>query len=134
MKTSLNSREPIEREGFKSGSDAFLRTFKIYHCMADHQSKSIAIAPDGRLYPCLHCDPGTSYGDIFHGITRPDILQGYLEVGEVSKKCRDCPLLPECTPFSKCPNTNYYCKEIRMDSMQRLLKKTVEEQAGNTTE
>lgn len=133
IKTSLDSQELVRREGFKSVSKEFLRLFKVCRCMADDPSRSIAIAPDGRLYPCLHCDPGTSYGDVFHGITRPEILRGYSEIGKVSEKCRDCILLPECTPFSKCPNTNYYCKETRMDSITRLLTSAVKGQKNSSS-
>ena len=96
--------------------------------MADQPSGYAVIAPGGELYTCLHCEPGTSHGDIFRGTTRPDILRSFIEVGDVREKCRDCPILPECTPFSRCPNRNDYCKITRTESNIYILRQMVKEQ------
>ncbi|MBR2812251.1 MAG: radical SAM protein [Solobacterium sp.] len=118
--------EPIHNAGF--GGSLMFRplTFKANACMADHPSGNAVITPNGDLYTCEHCEPGTSYGNIFEGVTRPEILQGYLGICPVREKCRNCVLLPDCTSFDKCPNLDYYCRESKTEKLLRLLRQMVE--------
>ena len=124
----IESRTLIERAGFRNVTTSSLKSFQVNNCMADQPSGYAVIAPGGELYTCLHCEPGTSHGDIFRGTTRPDILRSFIEVGDVREKCRDCPILPECTPFSRCPNRNDYCKITRTESNIYILRQMVKEQ------
>lgn len=122
------SRAMVEQEGFRNTAAEDLKRFRANRCMADQPSGYAVIAPGGDLYTCLHCEPGTSHGNIFQGTTRPDVWRSFTEAGDVREKCRECPLLPECTPFSKCPNRNDYCKETRMDSILFSLRQMVRTQ------
>ena len=124
-KKILDAKDSVERAGFRSLPDSNLRRLKANFCMADQPSGSAVITPDGDLYTCEHCEPGTSYGNIFQGTTRPEILRGFVEAGTVREKCRNCPLLPECTPFSKCPGERSFCRETGMESMLYALRKRV---------
>ena len=121
------SRELIERAGFGSAGSSNLYRFKVNYCMADRPSGYAVITPSGELYTCEHCEPGTSYGNIFQGTTRPEILNSYRNMGnsadDIRKKCRNCIFLPECTPFSKCPTLEYYCGEDKKDEILYSLRK-----------
>ena len=122
-----DSRELIERAGFRSTGTANLNRFKLNYCMADRPSGYAVITPSGELYTCEHCEPGTSYGNIFQGTTRPDILNSFRNTGnsadDIRPKCRNCIFLPECTPFSKCPTQEYYCGEDKKDRILYSLRK-----------
>lgn len=126
------SRELAARAGFVPVLKGKLRSFRANHCMADHPSGYAVIAPDGDLYTCEHCEPGTSHGNIFRGTTRPDLLRRFLEPGNVREKCRDCALLPECTSFSMCPDEGPHCKEIKTDEMLYALRRMVQQRQDLT--
>ena len=115
------ARRLTEEHGFVSyrPGDAF--SFRVNHCMADNPEGNVVIAPTGELYPCTFCEPGTSFGNVTEGVTRPELLAAYMEVGEIPEKCRDCPFLPRCTPFSRCPVENYYCRENQRLDVKELL-------------
>ncbi len=113
----------IRENGFLPSRPRHAAGFCVNHCMADNPEGNVVIAPTGDLYACSFCEPGTSFGNVADGVTLPKILASYMEVGEVRQKCTDCPFLPRCTPFSRCPIREYYCREEQMRRTQEMLLK-----------
>ena len=101
-----------EQAGFQPAVAIDISKLKVFSCMADNVSGNVVIAPNGDLYRCEHCIPGTSYGDIEHGVTRPGILASFANPAQTRDKCRRCVMLPICTSFAKCPLSTDGCQEI----------------------
>lgn len=97
--------------------------FRRYHCMADEGN--INIAPDGNLYPCEYCPEDACFGNVRDGITHPEVRSEFISTGHLQEKCKDCPYLPECTSFGKCPIRDSHCRELRellfITMMKRLI-------------
>ena len=116
----------ISAAGFQVVRESQKRTFsfRLYSCMADRGFP--AIGPDGGLFPCEHCQEERRIGDIWNGITEPDRHREFCLSEQVQEKCRECPLLPVCTPFSKCPVQDFHCVELRrrilMDSLRQCIE------------
>lgn len=118
----FQAENTVESYGFRFATNVNAPKFKTNRCMADNTNESVVITPDGLLYPCEHCDPGTSFGNIFAGITSPDVLREYERQEQVLGKCRTCAVLPECTTFSKCPIKDANCYPVRHFALVRTLK------------
>ena len=84
--------------------------FRANRCMAD--GGSVVIAPDGNLYPCEHCPPGSRYGDVFNGTTDETAEREFRRADGTREQCRTCMFLPECTSFANCPWIDAHCKEM----------------------
>lgn len=124
----VSDLEPsIEQHGFKpvslAGLNLKLRTF---HCMMDNPTGSVLIAPDGRLFPCLQCPDGSSYGNVRDGITDFAVRDYYANGDALNDSCRSCQFLPDCTALNKCPVKDYDCKSVRMLRANAALKRLVE--------
>ena len=98
---------------------------KLNLCGADHNDKSVVIAPDGRLYHCEHLPGNTSFGTIFDSqIALHSDERGNLPADE---RCRNCCFLPMCTPFFKngCPDYFEFCREFKeietAETLHRLI-------------
>ena len=87
------------------------RSFRKSHCMAD--GNGVVIAPDGSLYPCEHCPPGSRFGDVWDGTTEPSVKEEFCRTDRTAEKCRKCMFLPDCTSFSNCPVKDTHCRELR---------------------
>ena len=99
---------------------------KIFHCKADQPCGCTVIAPDGLLYKCEHCIQDTSYGNIFDGILKPDLINGLERAEQVSDKCNSCAFLPDCTTFSACPiKDTYDCKGIGRELFEYRMKNSL---------
>ena len=96
---------------------------KTNFCMADSDGKCIVIGPDGNLYNCEHLPGNTSCASIFD----EDIKLGSDPRAslEADDKCRECPFLPECTPFCKhgCPDWFEYCREFKCVDTDEQIKR-----------
>lgn len=79
------------------------------HCMAN-SARSVTIQPDGKLYACQTGNQSMYYGNIFDGITEPDVLERWKSNTVIPPKCDQCKWLPECTPFDLCPASPSDCK------------------------
>ncbi len=90
-------------------------------CMANNRTTAI-ISPDGKLFTCQSHDDAMSYGDVWNGITKPELYEKWTHNGEPMEKCKTCPLLPECTAFHLCPTGTKNCKSERFNSFDRKLK------------
>jgi radical SAM protein with 4Fe4S-binding SPASM domain len=101
------------------------RRFRANRCMAD--GGSVVICPDGRLYTCEHCSPGTSYGDVFNGTTDAALERELRRADRTREMCRKCRFLPECTSFASCPCVDAHCKEVHeinaVDALKNLVDK-----------
>ncbi len=96
---------------------------KTNFCMADSDGKCIVIGPDGNLYNCEHLPGNTSCARIFdEDIKLASDPRALLEADE---KCRECPFLPECTPFLRqgCPDWFEYCREFRCVDTDEQIKR-----------
>ena len=86
--------------------------FKVNYCMADSLGDSVVIDPEGKLFHCEHLPGNDSFGSIYD-----EEFQFVPESGteEPDEQCRNCPFLPECTPFRKnrCPDWFPYCREFK---------------------
>lgn len=123
-KRYLELRTEAAKKGMKflrfNGSECKMKT---NFCMADSDGKCIVIGPDGNLYNCEHLPGNTSCASIFD----EDIKLGSDPRAslEADDKCRECPFLPECTPFCKhgCPDCFEYCREFRCVDTDEQIKR-----------
>lgn len=123
-KRYLELRTEAAKKGMKflrfKGSECKM---KINFCMADSDGKCIVIGPDGNLYNCEHLPGNTSCASIFD----EDIKLGSDPRAslEADDKCRECPFLPECTPFCKhgCPDWFEYCREFKCADTDEQIKR-----------
>lgn len=123
-KRYLELRTEAAKKGMKflrfKGSECKMKT---NFCMADSDGKCIVIGPDGNLYNCEHLPGNTSCASIFD----EDIKLGSDPRAslEADDKCRECPFLPECTPFCKhgCPDWFEYCREFKCVDTDEQIKR-----------
>lgn len=123
-KRYLELRTEASKKGMKflrfKGSECKMKT---NFCMADSDGKCIVIGPDGNLYNCEHLPGNTSCASIFD----EDIKLGSDPRAslEADDKCRECPFLPECTPFCKhgCPDWFEYCREFKCVETDEQIKR-----------
>ncbi len=128
-----DARRYIEEAGFRAASFLSLSLrFRTNHCMAD--GGCVIITPDGSLYPCEHCPPGSRFGDIWHGVTDEAARREFCRVDRIREKCRTCPFLPDCTGFAACPVKDTHCREVRELMAMDALKRMVEEKDSENTE
>ena len=123
-KRYLELRTEAAKKGMKflrfKGSECKMKT---NFCMADSDGKCIVIGPDGNLYNCEHLPGNTSCASIFdEDIKLASDPRALLEADE---KCRECPFLPECTPFLRqgCPDWFEYCREFRCVDTDEQIKR-----------
>ena len=102
----------------------FPRIMVTRHCRSGHDG--VTVYPDGGLYMCEQCIPNSRYGDVFNGITDFEAEIEFMRLDKFPDKCRTCPFLPDCTPFSSCPIKDRHCRELHMmmaeAEIERLVK------------
>ena len=117
----LDARTLIRDAGFEPQMQLGPKlSFDVFHCMAD--GGSVVIGPDGKLYPCDHCDPDTCFGDVFRGTTNEAARTEFCRTDRIREQCRACPYLPCCTGFATCPVQDADCRRIRELYTVSLLK------------
>ena len=126
----LDARTMIRKAGFEPYMQFGPKLhFEICHCMAD--GGSVVIGPDGKLYPCDHCDPDTCFGDVFRGTTNEAVRTEFCRTDRVREKCRSCTFLPCCTGFAACPVQDADCRRIRELYTVSLLKDFIDRKTIN---
>ena len=96
---------------------------KTNYCMADSDGRCVVISPDGELFYFEHLPTNTACSNIsdenFKLKSDPRALL------EAIDKCRNCPFLPECTPFicNGCPDRCDYCREFKAVDTDAQLSK-----------
>jgi radical SAM protein with 4Fe4S-binding SPASM domain len=111
-------------------SDVLLRAkplkskLRRHHCMANSPS-SVTILPDGTLSLCQTGNPEMYYGDIWQGVTKPELLTKWQDNSHLRPACRDCVWLPECTAFSLCPAKASDCAQKQEDNFLQRLRVTL---------
>lgn len=121
MKKILDARALIREAGFETLMQFGPKlSFDVFHCMAD--GGSVVIGPDGKLYPCDHCDPDTCFGDVFRGTTDEAVRNEFCRTDRVREKCRGCTYLPFCTSFAACPVQDADCRRVQELYTVSLLK------------
>lgn len=122
----LNAPEPFEKEGKDS--------LKLNSCTADCMDKCVIIDPKGDFYACDECPPGTSWGNIFDGITDPELFERMKAPRAVCEPCRQCLMLPRCTPFAKSGcrvvASEPHCLERRKLDLERQLSRFIRNLEG----
>lgn len=94
------------------------------HCMAN-SGTSVTVLPDGTLSFCqAGCEEGY-YGDIYRGVTKPELVKKWRSCTDIREMCRNCPYLPQCTGFSQCPTQQSDCRRAMADIVNMRLYKTV---------
>ena len=132
--TKLRDLRPlVEGAGFRFRPFLGLGTaFRTFHCMAD--AGSVVVAPDGSLYPCEHCPPGSRLGDIWHGVTDEAARREFCRVDRTREKCKTCSFLPDCTSFAACPVQDTHCREVHemmaIDALRRMVDRQESEIGG----
>ena len=81
-----------------------------FHCMAN-ATTSVTILPNGKLSMCQTGNEALHYGDIWQGITKPELVQQWRCNTNIREQCRDCCWLPECTGFAMCPALETDCRK-----------------------
>jgi len=111
-------------------SDGFLRAkplkskLRRHHCMANSPS-SVTILPDGTLSLCQTGNPEMYYGNIWQGVTKPELLTKWQDNSHLRPGCRDCIWLPDCTAFSLCPAKSSDCAQKQEDNFLQKLRVTL---------
>lgn len=129
QKTFYALRQQLYREGFLKVK-ALGEDLPRNHCMAN-SATAVTILPDGTL---TACDAGCEtmyYGDIWQGITKPEVYKAWLSTKEIREKCRTCPYLPQCTGFALCPYENANCQAEMADILSHRLATTVRKYEKN---
>lgn len=98
----------------KAASNAY----KYYHCGANNIHHR-TISPEGRFLACHNLSASLSYGSIYDGITDKETYDLWMKKDEVRKQCDGCPMLPECTSFSQCPNIKKNCREEKSFALNK---------------
>lgn len=111
----------IAESGFYAARGYRLKKTKTFFCMADNPYTALVITPEGKLYACEHVQEVECLGDIWNGITRPDLVEKAAMVEPAREECRDCFALPNCTTFTGCPNTKADCKYANRRQLERAL-------------
>ena len=70
------------------------------------------ILPDGSIYACELFSEESRLGNILEGPADREARKNFRRTDRVRDKCRDCPFLPECTPFASCPRVEARCREV----------------------
>lgn len=88
---------------------------KLNYCMADNVKHSIVILPDGSFNYCEHLPEKKSWGNIFDGVTNPELFKELCEPHDIDSDCAKCTFLPDCTPFFRhgCPTWFEKCKIMK---------------------
>lgn len=94
-----------------------------YSCEANARVAAI-ISPEGNLSLCQNYSSEMYYGDIWQGVTKPELYEKWTHNAEPVEKCKTCPLLPECTAFQLCPTGTKNCKSERFNTFNKRLKAT----------
>ena len=86
-------------------------TFKVNYCMADTMDTNVIIMPDGSFNNCENLPDNHCWGNIFDGVTDPELYDRLKRPTETDEECRHCTFLPECTSYRKtsCPVTMSHC-------------------------
>ena len=124
----------LKELGFQSIGGTRIHRLKLVHCMSESPYECVVIAPDGKLYNCEHCPPGTSFGNVKDGITDPGMLSSFALPEEVRTACRNCCFLPECTSFTRCPVKRAICREVEERWLRKALELEVEKAIRNAAE
>ena len=102
----------IEQKGLATSYGVNLQKLKLDFCMADAPQGNVVICADGSLNLCDQLCESMTYGDVYSGITKPDVWAELNSPAVLAEECDNCKWLPECTPFmkAKCPNQIIECK------------------------
>ena len=81
----------------------------FHYCIADSDGSGIVIYPDGELNHCEEFCENMRMGNVFDEEFRFQTVKGTQTPHE---DCKDCPFLPECTPFRRngCPDWFAGCR------------------------
>lgn len=91
----------------KKASKNFHASF--HYCLADSDASSIVIYPDGELNHCEEFCENMRMGNVYDEDFKFRMAEGTQTPHE---DCKDCPFLPECTPFRRngCPDWFAGCR------------------------
>ena len=129
LKKIQAARPLIEEAGFKPIYEGvFGLGTRLYYCMADNGFP--VIGPDGSLYPCEHCPQECRYGDVWNGTTDPVALHSFIRADKAVGECRNCSLLPLCTPFASCPVKDAQCYGVKQMQLTEALIHMIEQNEG----
>lgn len=96
---------------------------KPYFCMAANPACA-TISAKGELYTCQSCDDNMKFGTVADGVKNQAMLNEWEDCISTLEKCEQCPYLPECCAFNKCPTQKSYCKIekdfVLMEQFKRL--------------
>ena len=116
-----NNRTPNMRERALE-KETFKREFVNYPC-SSYVGKTYFIMPNGELVRCGLIRKEDIYGDIYNGVTKPEVLEAWhnFDISEISfcKKTK-CPYHPMCFKFIKCDSFGM-CTKIQ-DQEKSLIK------------
>ena len=94
---------------------------KLYNCDANKPT-AIVIDPVGDLFSCNHCDASQKVGTIYNGITNAELRNAWINNNNMSEGCKDCPFIPTCTLFDKCPDKKSFCRQDNLFLLENAIK------------
>ena len=70
----------------------------------------------------------STWGNVFDDVTSSEKLEKLKALAQPDEKCRQCPFLPQCTPFymHNCPDWFEYCREYNTMKTEFELKYAAE--------
>lgn len=95
-----------------------------WRCIANSPADAM-ILPDGTLTTCEAGREEMYYGDVWQGVTKPEIKEKWRNTTDIREKCKTCPYLPECTGFAMCPYEPADCRAAMADTFAHRLAITV---------
>ncbi|MBR6959701.1 MAG: radical SAM protein [Clostridiales bacterium] len=107
------------------------RPFRLNYCLGDSMDNVVVVMPDGSFTNCENLPEGRNWGNVREGITDMELYNKLKAEQEVDEMCRNCPFIPECTPYRKkqCPVKNDLCRECKeLDLDHELLNLAVKEE------
>ena len=113
MQEALRRRsDELRSMGFQVPGSRFKPNLKLYYCDAEKPSRTAVIDPEGLLYSCENIACQKPWGDVRNGMTDPEQWAYLTREMPLREMCRDCALLPSCTPYPDCPNRTVNCRDV----------------------
>lgn len=104
-----------------------IKNGNLYYCMSD-VGNTVVIGTNGDLTLCEHWNNDNIIGNIFDGITKPEIIKEWNDkTGDNISFCfeQKCKFLPICNHLKKCPSDVTCETTLRMKQKEKHFRKMI---------